>query len=165
MTQKCYAALARSSDAGPLGRRARLADTEGMKVGRAAATIGAGAISGFAVQTVACGVLFAVWSASGATFAIGSVRFVGLLAGFGAVVGAISALLGERIFLRPLSIAELWEAWPKLAVIALASAVVSTQLVLLFAWATNPAVFLAGCAWVRRDWERRARAKGAPERS
>jgi hypothetical protein len=77
----------------------------------------------------------------------------------GAIVGAPVALLGERIFLRPLSIAELLEAWPTLLCIVSASAAASTFWLLFLAWAVNPIVFLAGCAGIRWRWER---SRGQP---
>jgi hypothetical protein len=128
-------------------------------LGRAAATLSAGAVSGAAAQAVACALLGAIWGAQGIELGDGAIRMVGLLAGFGAVVGAISAVLGERVFLRPLPIADLLDAWPTLFLIAFGSAVASTQWLLLFAWAVNPIVFFAGCAWIRRGWERGAAAR------
>ena len=126
-------------------------------LGRMLAVFGAGAASGAAAQLMACSLLLALDRKGDFPQPAEATAFLSLLIAIGAVVGAPVALLGERIFLRPLSIAELLRAWPALLCVVIASAAASTLWLLLLAWAVNPIVFLAGCAAIRRRWERSSR--------
>jgi hypothetical protein len=121
---------------------------------RGLAVFGAGAASGAAAQLLACSLLLAVGPKDDFPRPEHATPFLSILIVAGAVVGGPVALLGERIFLRPLPIDALLEAWPKLMCMAIASAIATTFGLLFLAWAVNSMVFLAGCAAIRWRWER-----------
>jgi hypothetical protein len=123
---------------------------------RLAAASGAGAASGFVIQCLAM-IAVSIWNGGEPLFE-GGRYWYGTVAGIGALVGAAAGALGERIFLRAMPTADVLDAWPRLFLVTLAAAIPALAFWALVAWATNPAVFFAACAWERHRFERRLEA-------